>query len=342
MAKVIICFLFSLAIIRAIFAGPALTTPAPKIRRDDQRFIGWTSAGVFGSSTSWETENCLTGYTLTSARAWWKCCPSVGACNIFTSCSADSYLVGPSTSVDCSSYCSSDILFQTLSDISAQAYFWCASESDFGANIYRTSPPAFATTSSSPSSTTSFPTPGSTSPTTVPVSPSSKSNAGAIAGGVVGGIAVIGLIVAGVLYMRMRSKKKEAQPMANHTTPTFNAPPGNTDNYQSPGAPSTYPPPEKSGTATATQAPYSPPDPQSSPSSQPYYVPQQGSSPQSQGYPQGYFSPADTGGSPSVNMNSPASYAAELHATTRPANAAELESPTRSPPPQYHHPDGPY
>jgi hypothetical protein len=93
------------------------------------------------------TQDCSTGYTLTSASAWWKCCPTTGACNIFTSCSAGRYLVGPDTSVDCLSLastissCSSHVLFQTLGAISAQGYFWCASNGDVGENVYRTSPP---------------------------------------------------------------------------------------------------------------------------------------------------------------------------------------------------------
>jgi hypothetical protein len=52
MTKFMFHFLFSLVVTRVVFAGPALTTPAPKLRRDDQSFIGWTSVSVYGSSTS--------------------------------------------------------------------------------------------------------------------------------------------------------------------------------------------------------------------------------------------------------------------------------------------------
>jgi hypothetical protein len=40
----------------SVFAGPAMITPAPHVRRDDQAFIGWTDAGVFGTSTSCKLE----------------------------------------------------------------------------------------------------------------------------------------------------------------------------------------------------------------------------------------------------------------------------------------------
>jgi hypothetical protein len=52
MAKVMLRILVSLIIAKVGFAGPASTTPALKARQNVQSFIGWTSASVYGSSTS--------------------------------------------------------------------------------------------------------------------------------------------------------------------------------------------------------------------------------------------------------------------------------------------------
>jgi hypothetical protein len=43
--------ILSVLTVKTVFAGPAVITPAPLVRRDDQAFIGWTDAGVVGTVT---------------------------------------------------------------------------------------------------------------------------------------------------------------------------------------------------------------------------------------------------------------------------------------------------
>lgn len=90
--------------------------------------------------------------------------------------------------------------------------------------VYRTIPITVAvTTAPSPVSTPSPVSPTTTAPPSTP-SPAAKTNVGAIAGGVVGGLAVIGAVVFGVVFLVLRNRRHkhntDSAAAAGHGVPT--------------------------------------------------------------------------------------------------------------------------
>lgn len=96
-------------------------------------------------------------------------------------------------------------------------------------------PPYTSTTASSESSKP-VPTPShSTTPTPTHTEAAKKSNVGPIVGGTIGGVAVIGLIILGILYLYRWRPKSEAAAQAAASGPV-NSPPANPSYPQDPSA----------------------------------------------------------------------------------------------------------
>jgi hypothetical protein len=111
----------------------------------------------------------------------------------------------------------------------------------FYIKLAETSSSATPTPTPTQSSTSSTAVPATTTPTNTPApEPEKKSNVGAIVGGVVGGVAVIALIVIAWLLMRLlRKRKARAAEAYEVAAPT--APYSDTDKYVGGAASAKYP-----------------------------------------------------------------------------------------------------
>ncbi|KAH7398448.1 hypothetical protein BKA66DRAFT_203812 [Pyrenochaeta sp. MPI-SDFR-AT-0127] len=252
----------------AVLAAPTpAITPAPLVARAVTT-VGFMSIGTARGTTVWDTititaENLIAA---TSGSIYRVCDPSIsGGCDFF-SCSG-SYVVFPTTSIVCEGprTCSSYILASDIEDRSPLTNFWC--DTVTGGTIYKTKPGGTTVrppttspiTSTSSSSSTSISTSTSPVPTPTPAPSKSSPPVGAIVGGVVGGIAVLGAIVVAALFLFRRKRKSPPQPTNNqyHQQPQpvaqiYNPPmsPMSPQQFYNP-AQQTYP--EKTAAITNTQ-----------------------------------------------------------------------------------------
>jgi hypothetical protein len=178
-------------------------------------------------------------------------------------------------------------------------------------------PNNFTATTSDVAVVTITPTPSPT-PT-----PKPSNNTGAIAGGVVGGLAVLGLAIGGVIFLLMRRKKNKSPDTGHHNAdiPVLQE----TSYYKGPG-----------GSTGNAPAQYNQPQ-----YNQPQHQPQQAYANQNQSYQQGYASPRNPKGfsapadhSVELESSSPTSYGQRPGASPQ-FGVSELETPMGSPPPQY-------
>lgn len=243
---------------------PAITPPAILVPRLNEQTLGWfSSSTIAGGETvyaPWTFDADRTTYTASSS--WFRRCAVGLDCTMYTACS-NGFMVasGGAVSTSCgaggaatASFCSYHILKSSLGASSARTWYWCDQPPLTGSTFYEQEPAQPTSSSSSTSTTTSSTTastaptsparPGSSSPdpatptptssqSSPPSSGGSSTNVGAIAGGVVGGVVVIALIGAGILYVLYRNKK---------------------GNNAAPSAPAGYAPPPGVSDATAYQA----------------------------------------------------------------------------------------
>jgi len=367
-------------------AGPSPAVVAELLKRQAQNFIGYYPSNVVGGTTDWDSYTCNAGYTFYSAPGYFKCCSTAGACNIYTGCSG-TYLMGPATSFACSSlasgaFCSYDLLFPSPGAITAQSYVWCGTGAETGTNIFRATGTGAAAASSSSTSTSKSSSGSSSSSSSVsftsgtPLSAISgkkkSSPVGAIVGGIIGGLAVIGLAIAGVLFLCLRKRRNDrnaAQPAAvaamnNSEKPGMVQHANEVPQGQYPqNGYAQYPPQNNYGVAPVPQQQqqyggYYGDAKAVDPAQQQQQYPQQqqyGHSPQgAAAYP---ANPHDSMYKPPMNQQSPAQNTFELDSASQPANTpspqtanvqpshnglspqqngpVELATPVSSPPPRY-------
>jgi len=210
--------LFAHSVVSKPAANPQIT-PAPLVKRD-QALIGYYSV-VVDATTQWVAHDCKPSYTVTTSGDFWRCCDPAIGCPFATAC-AGTLILGVGNVVDCNSaydvpnsaivtnaFCSYDFLYASLGATSSQTYFWCGTPGLTGTDNYiaTTSGPS---TPSSPTTTPSSPT--TSAPPPPPVQPIKKSgtSTGAIAGGVVGGLAVIGAAAVAIFFLCGRKRNKTA------------------------------------------------------------------------------------------------------------------------------------
>ncbi|CAO2650241.1 Nn.00g015330.m01.CDS01 [Neocucurbitaria sp. VM-36] len=228
-------------------AGPApapqpTMTPAAILPRDNTQTLGWYSDGQTAGETiyaPWVFDAETTTYT--SSGSYFRRCAVSTSCIMYTSCS-NGYMMAAGTSSYCgisgatggasTNYCSNHVLLPTLdAKTGGQSWYWCDEAPLTGHTFYAKEPPqptltpASSNSQGSDASTTisdesTSPTSGSSTATSsglplATILPSNNGNSstsvGAIAGGVVGGVFVLGAIAFAILWtMRRDRKKKEA------------------------------------------------------------------------------------------------------------------------------------
>ncbi|KAF9734641.1 hypothetical protein PMIN06_009988 [Paraphaeosphaeria minitans] len=226
----------------AVLSAPtARITSPPALYRRAATTVGYYSTGFEDGTVLWGTVTVLSegGMVATSGSLFAVC--QANPCNIGT-CSAGTFIIG-STTTACgaaqSSTCSSNLLYQDVYDTTPLTNFYCDAVTETGFTMYKVTPtgpisaPGPSTSSASPSDNESDPSSTSEassatapSPTGSPSSPLETSGTlpeiakprnstpiGAIVGGVVGGLAVVGaLVVAAILLIRRRRATTPAQP----------------------------------------------------------------------------------------------------------------------------------
>ncbi|KAF1838111.1 hypothetical protein BDW02DRAFT_576618 [Decorospora gaudefroyi] len=223
----------------AVVSAPtSLITPAPVVKRDVTT-VGFVSTDELDGTTYWDTitVNEEDGVIATSSDLFLICPPDTENCEFFI-CSND-YIVSATGSFYCggSSTCSSHVVATDIFDQSPLTNYWCDDNTRTGWTIYETTPEAtpntrasLPTTAKSPTvlvTPTATPTP-STSESPIPLLPTAtpppekkSTPVGAIAGGVIGGVAALAAIAFGV-FLLLRRKRRNAQ---SSQAPTMSQPP---------------------------------------------------------------------------------------------------------------------
>ncbi|KAG9194664.1 hypothetical protein G6011_04699 [Alternaria panax] len=237
----------------AVTPSPAATA-APLVIRDITT-IGYISTGMYGSTTLYETITANNeGHVIATSGSLYKICAPESLCEFF-SCESE-YAVFPTTSIFCggsSSTCSYWELATDINDPAPLTNYWCDAKTETGGVILMVTPDDDSSTSpnTDPSSNTplfsSF-TPASRSatlrssdiPAALPPSAEAEDTkkstpVGAIAGGVVGGVALLAAIILGVFLLLRRKKKQQQQQQQQNNTTT------NSNMQQPPNAPQAPP-----------------------------------------------------------------------------------------------------
>ncbi|KAK7183109.1 hypothetical protein DPSP01_014475 [Paraphaeosphaeria sporulosa] len=225
-----------------VLSAPTATiTPSPALHPRAATTVGYYSTGFQDGTVLWGTVTVLSegGMVATSGSLFAVC--QANPCNIGT-CSAGTFVIG-STTTACgaaqSSTCSSNLLYQDVYDTAPLTNFYCDVVTETGFTMYKVTPTepvsASARSTSSASSSDNASDPSSASKAssataasstgsqsspletsgTLPGSakPKKSTPIGAIVGGVVGGLAVIGaVVVAAIILTRRRRATTPAQP----------------------------------------------------------------------------------------------------------------------------------
>ncbi|KAF2442823.1 hypothetical protein P171DRAFT_445396 [Karstenula rhodostoma CBS 690.94] len=284
--------------VAAVLSAPTATiTAQPALHRRAATTIGYYSTGSEDGTTLWGTVTIETeGGMVAQSGSLFAVCQA-DPCQIGI-CSAGTFTLG-STTTACgaaqSVTCSSNLLYQDVYDTAPLTNFYCDAVTETGFVMYKVTPtgpnsaPARSTSRASssdnesdfssaseapsataPSSTGTASSPLETSGTPLGSAGSKKSTPiGAIVGGVVGGVAVIGVLVIAAIFLIRRSRATPpAQPSYAAVPPP---PPQETKPYVGMAV---APPPEKIPEATtypyavevgSTSAPPQSPVPQYTP-----------------------------------------------------------------------------
>ncbi|KAK3209195.1 hypothetical protein GRF29_69g1062981 [Pseudopithomyces chartarum] len=184
---------------------PTATATAPAVlHKREITTVGFFSAGSQDGSTLWgtvtyETEGAMVG---TSGSQFALCASNSCA---FGSCSAGTYIMS-TTVIPCgpasSSTCGSNLLYTDVFDTAPLTNFFCDQATETGFTLYKKTPVPVSILT--PVSTTEKPPKSAPAKNPTPI--------GAIVGGTIGGIAVIGaLVVAAILLIRRRGNTPSDQ-----------------------------------------------------------------------------------------------------------------------------------
>ncbi|KAL1798700.1 hypothetical protein ACET3X_002737 [Alternaria dauci] len=209
----------------AVTPAPAATAAPLAIR--DITTIGYISTGMYGSTTLYETITANSeGHVIATSGSLYKICAPESLCEFF-SCESE-YAVFPTESIFCggpSSTCSYWELATDINDPAPLTNYWCDAKSETGGLILMVTPDDDSSTSpnTDPSSDTlsvSISTTSEPSDTPLPLTPvpdNKKSTpVGAIAGGVVGGVALLAAIVLGVFFLLRRKRNQQNNTTSNN------------------------------------------------------------------------------------------------------------------------------
>ncbi|EOA86913.1 uncharacterized protein SETTUDRAFT_163031 [Exserohilum turcica Et28A] len=233
-------------------APPATITTAPLIRRAVTT-IGYISTNEYDGTTFWDTITANDqGNIIATSDNLFQICDVSKPCTFFT-CSSD-WVVFATTSLFCggsSSTCSYWELATDINDKNPLTNYWCDAKTSVGGIIYMKTPEAVSASTTRTGSSVSSAT-GTSKSSIAPVTVSFTSASviaservtsisslgpgldqtngkndskgkstpvGAIAGGVVGGVVVLGAIIFGVWFW-LRRKKHNQTNNANITQPT--------------------------------------------------------------------------------------------------------------------------
>ncbi|OAL42959.1 hypothetical protein IQ07DRAFT_593478 [Pyrenochaeta sp. DS3sAY3a] len=277
-----------LAGVAGVAAGPAphpAVTPAALLPRDNTQTLGWYSDGQTNGQTiyaPWVFDADSTTYTTSSN--WFRRCGVSTTCVMYTGCSNGYMVAASGQSTYCglagatggatTNYCSNHVILPTLgASTGSLSWYWCDDAPLTGYTFYASEPaqPTITDANSTPTrsasapitsdssfaspSNTASPSP-STSTTPPPASSGSSTPVGAIAGGVVGGVAALGAIAFAVFFLLRRDKKRKAAnqlqtaPLMGGTAPGYQAgQPGYPAGVQQAGQPGFY-----DGTAYQSEA----------------------------------------------------------------------------------------
>ncbi|KAF1937709.1 hypothetical protein EJ02DRAFT_458498 [Clathrospora elynae] len=206
----------------AVLTAPTPTiTAAPLVARDVTT-VGYISTGTSGGTTLWDTitVNEQNQVIATSGNLWKICAPG-SLCDFF-SCKND-YAVYPSSSFYCggsNETCSSYVLATDVYDHDPLTNYWCDAATETGGIIYQTTPDGtedissafFTTYTPSVKSLSSSSIRSANSafiPTSTPGHARKKSTPiGAIVGGAIGGIAILGATIFAVFFLLRRKRNR--------------------------------------------------------------------------------------------------------------------------------------
>ncbi|KAH7109636.1 hypothetical protein B0J11DRAFT_235610 [Dendryphion nanum] len=184
------------------FVSTYSTTP----HTPDWSTIGYYSAYTSGSITIYGTSTYDAKLQVfdTMGSAVELCSDPYGNCTpLYTACSTGAYgqnYILYSTFTGTCSVCVANTIYSSFGASSGYTQYTCTNQTP--RTVYRVSP--VQTTSTSKSSTSSR---SSLTPFPLPGPPKSTNNTGIIVGAVIGGLAVLGIIVVAVVFLLLRHKR---------------------------------------------------------------------------------------------------------------------------------------
>lgn len=219
MLQLFISLLFS------VFVGATKVSPAEAVitaravlLRADPTIYGWRSVTVSDGTTIWNANTCGNGYTFSSSGSLYGCCSIIGRCSLYYDCDTSGYIYWGTTWSYCGigvvSTCTYNVLLASEGASSSKTAYWCGHVPTTGHTVYEQTP-GQVPINTGPTNSHS---PSGPLPTAQPTNNDNKSSSppvGAIVGGVIGGLAVIGIIVVAVILLRRRKNQpQQPQPQA--------------------------------------------------------------------------------------------------------------------------------
>ncbi|KAK1751483.1 hypothetical protein QBC47DRAFT_417384 [Echria macrotheca] len=110
---------------------PTTTPPAAPTASADPHFVGWSQVGLQSGTPIYSPGSCPASSTLSTSASFATCCDSGPShpCTLYTSCEAgNSAVLGPaggSSRCGTGSTCKTDTIYRTVSDVSSTVVVYC-------------------------------------------------------------------------------------------------------------------------------------------------------------------------------------------------------------------------